>query len=195
MVTTDTPYRSLGRAPDGRFASTARPPTASGWRSTDLAGPVDWVVSGINAGGNLGADVHHSGTVAAVREAVIHGFRGVAFSHYIARGRPIDWESAGAVDRAASSRLLARRPESGTFWNVNLPDPGPGVDEPEVVFCPVDASPLPLAYREQSQAAWSTAAATSRAPRRPGGDVAVCFGGRIAVSKVHVMASIWPIDD
>ena len=29
----------------------------------------DWVLSGINAGGNLGADVHISGTVAAVREA------------------------------------------------------------------------------------------------------------------------------
>ena len=24
-------------------------------------------------------------------------------------------------------------------------------------------------------------------------DVDVCFGGRIAVSKVHVMASVWPI--
>jgi hypothetical protein len=29
-----------------------------------------WVLSGINAGGNLGADIHVSGTVAAVREAV-----------------------------------------------------------------------------------------------------------------------------
>ena len=33
---------------------------------------VDWVLSGINAGGNLGVDIHHSGTVAAAREAALH---------------------------------------------------------------------------------------------------------------------------
>ena len=29
---------------------------------------VSWVLAGINRGGNLGTDVYHSGTVAAVRE-------------------------------------------------------------------------------------------------------------------------------
>ena len=29
------------------------------------------VLAGINAGGNLGADIHHSGTVAAAREAAM----------------------------------------------------------------------------------------------------------------------------
>src|SRR5262245_16698595 len=33
----------------------------------------DWVFSGINAGGNLGVDVFHSGTVAAAREAALQG--------------------------------------------------------------------------------------------------------------------------
>jgi 5'-nucleotidase len=35
-----------------------------------------WVLSGINHGANLGADVYYSGTVAAVREAVLHGWPG-----------------------------------------------------------------------------------------------------------------------
>ena len=35
-----------------------------------LAPEFEWVISGINAGGNLGTDVYHSGTVAAAREAV-----------------------------------------------------------------------------------------------------------------------------
>src|SRR5260370_30058625 len=37
-----------------------------------------WVLSGVNEGGNLGADVHHSGTVAAVRAARLHGWTAAA---------------------------------------------------------------------------------------------------------------------
>ncbi|MEM7603449.1 MAG: 5'/3'-nucleotidase SurE, partial [Verrucomicrobiota bacterium] len=43
----------------------------------------DWILSGINHGGNLGRhDFVISGTVAAVREAAFAGVRGVAFSHF-----------------------------------------------------------------------------------------------------------------
>ena len=41
-------------------------------------GPIDLVVSGINAGANLGHDVTHSGTVTAAMEAVIAGVPGIA---------------------------------------------------------------------------------------------------------------------
>ena len=41
----------------------------------------DWILSGINEGGNLGVDIHISGTVAAAREATILGRRAIAFSH------------------------------------------------------------------------------------------------------------------
>src|ERR1700676_55820 len=51
-----------------------------------------WVLSGVNEGGNLGADVHHSGTVAAVREAVLHGWSGAAFSQYKRKGCAIAWK-------------------------------------------------------------------------------------------------------
>lgn len=40
----------------------------------------DLVVSGINAGANLGTDVFYSGTVAAAREAALMGVRSFAFS-------------------------------------------------------------------------------------------------------------------
>ncbi|NEO28396.1 MAG: 5'/3'-nucleotidase SurE, partial [Kamptonema sp. SIO4C4] len=39
---------------------------------------INWVLSGINAGGNMGVDVYISGTVAAVREAAFHGIPGIA---------------------------------------------------------------------------------------------------------------------
>lgn len=148
-----------------------------------LVDSADWVLSGINAGGNLGADVFHSGTVAAARESVLHGVPAVAISHYLARGRAVDWDLA--ADRAARVlRLLLGRPWTpGTFWNVNLPHPEPGGPEPEVVFCPLDPSPLPLSYRVEGDSASYCGDYQARA-RRPGADVASCFGGSIAVTLV-----------
>ncbi len=143
-----------------------------------------WVLSGINAGGNLGTDVHHSGTVAAVREGVIHGRPGIAFSHYIARGRAIDWVRAGGWAGRVLRLLLARPWEPGTFWNVNLPHLEPDDPEPEIVFCPLDPSPLPLRYRLEGDVAHYSGDYHAR-ERRPSSDVDVCFRGEIAVSLVH----------
>lgn len=154
-----------------------------------LAPGVGWVLSGINAGGNLGVDLFHSGTVAAVREAVIHGRPGIAVSHYIARGRAIDWDRAAAWTERVLRALLARPWEPGTFWNVNLPHPGPEAPDPRVVFCPADPSPLPLDFRLDGDSATYCGDYQSR-ERRPGSDVAVCFGGDIAVSLVRMMDSI-----
>src|SRR5215471_1149825 len=41
---------------------------------------VDLVLSGINLGSNLGNSIWHSGTVAAAKQAVLLGARGIAFS-------------------------------------------------------------------------------------------------------------------
>src|SRR5690349_6785015 len=46
----------------------------SQWERTDL------VLSGINLGLNLGNSIWHSGTVAAAKQAVLLGIRGIAFS-------------------------------------------------------------------------------------------------------------------
>ena len=145
-VTTHQPIALVDRD-DGQIAVDGTPADCVRVAIHRLGGDVAWVLSGINAGGNLGADLHHSGTVAAVREAALHGVPGVALSHYIARGRPIDWVRAAAWTSRVLDLLMARPPEPGTFWNVNLPHPEPGGADPDVVSCPVDASPLPLAYR------------------------------------------------
>jgi 5'-nucleotidase len=152
-----------------------------------LVPEASWVLAGINAGGNLGTDILHSGTVAAVREGVLHGRPGIALSHYHARGRAFDWDRAAGWAARVLAILLGRPPGPGAFWNVNLPHPEPGAREPEVVFCPVDPSPLPLRYAVEGPHATYNGNYHERA-RVPGGDVAVCFGGDIAVSLVHV----WP---
>ena len=69
-----------------------------------LATDLSWVISGINRGGNLGTDVHISGTVAAVREAAIRGVPGIAVSHYVARGREHRLGPSGPLDRPGCSR-------------------------------------------------------------------------------------------
>jgi len=157
-----------------------------------LAADASWVLSGINAGGNLGVDVFHSGTVAAVREAVIHGVPGIAVSHYIARGRTIDWERAARWARPVLEDLLARPWRPGTFWNVNLPHPGPDAPDPEVVFCPLDPSPLPLHFEVEAGRALYRGDYQNR-PRIEGADVASCFGGRIAVSLVRLFDADPPV--
>jgi 5'-nucleotidase len=150
-----------------------------------LAPGLSWVLAGVNSGGNLGTDVHYSGTVAAVREGVINGVPGIAVSHYIARGRLIDWSRAARWAREVLVCLMARPWEPGTFWNVNLPHLRPEDPEPEIVFCPLDSSPLPLSYQvEEGQAVYAGDYQTR--VRRVHSDVDVCFGGRIAVTLVRV---------
>src|SRR5437764_14701467 len=84
-VTTDGPIRVEHR-PAG-FAVEGTPADCVRVALHDIVRDAAWVLSGINAGGNLGADVYISGTVAAVREAVLHGYPGVAVSQYRKRGR------------------------------------------------------------------------------------------------------------
>jgi 5'-nucleotidase len=148
-----------------------------------LATDVGWVVSGINAGGNLGLDLLHSGTAAAAREAALRGVPAVAISHYIRKGLQLDWDRAADWTQALLRELLKAKPEAGSFWNVNLPH-GEAIGlAPLVVRCSVDPSPLPSQYR------WSGNQATyegvyAERPRLTGLDIDVCFGGQIALSLV-----------
>src|SRR5262245_11374774 len=80
-VTTGTGIRLEERAP-GEFALDGTPADCVRVGLHLLTRDATWVLSGINQGGNLGADVHVSGTVAAVREAALHGLPGVALSQY-----------------------------------------------------------------------------------------------------------------
>ena len=85
--------------------------------------PIDIVVSGINAGANLGHDVTYSGTVTAAMEAVIAGVHGVAVSLETVDGfiGEIDYRPAAH----AASRVVRQVLENGLsheiLLNVNVP--------------------------------------------------------------------------
>src|SRR5262249_41105782 len=107
-------------------------------------------------------------------------------SQYRRRGVPFDWERAAAWAARVLGDLLSRPWEPGTFWNVNLPQPEPGGPDPEVVYCPLDPSPLPLSFRRDGEHFAYDGDYRGR-PRHPGADVDVCFRGQIAVSLLRLL--------
>jgi 5'-nucleotidase len=183
-VTTDRPIR-VCRHDERRFAVEGTPADCVRVGLHAIAPEVECVLSGINAGGNLGSDVYHSGTVAAVREAALHGRTGIAISHYRKRGRTIDWELATTWLASLLRDLLSHRFLSRSFWNINLPHVESGAPAPEVVFCPLDYRPLPLNFRQDGDC-WHYDGDYHARERMPGRDVENCLGGKITVTRLSL---------
>lgn len=184
-VTTDAPLRVTAHGPD-RFAVHGTPADCARIGLLRLAPQADWVLSGINHGGNLGADVYYSGTVAAVREAVLHGWTGIAFSQYGRRDVPFDWPRAVGWAIRVVRDLLETPPGRGEFYSVNFPHLPPGSPEPRILHCPLDPNPLPLEYVHEDEAGIHYAGDYHNRRRSDGSDVAICFGGDIAVTRIKL---------
>jgi 5'-nucleotidase len=78
---------------------------------------VDLVLSGLNLGFNLGNAIWHSGTLAAARQAVLFGIRGVALS--VPSGVDHDFEPVKPWIRRVLDIVIAE--PSVSLINVNLP--------------------------------------------------------------------------
>lgn len=83
---------------------------------------VDVVLSGINLGSNLGNAMWHSGTLAAAKQAVLLGMRGIALSAPVVDDVPKFDVLRPAVARVLE--LLLADPQL-TLVNVNFPDTRP----------------------------------------------------------------------
>jgi 5'-nucleotidase len=184
QVTTDRPIKVEQRS-EIEFAIDGTPADCIRIALSQLCSDVEYVLSGINAGGNMGADIYISGTVAAVREAAFHRVPGIAISHYIKRGRAIDWDLAAHLTTRVLDKLLSYATEPGTYWNVNLPHLEPGQPEPDIVVCPLCTQPLPATYRADA-AGFRYVGDYSQRSRDPGSDVDVCFSGNIAVTQIRL---------
>lgn len=184
QVTTRTPI-PCDRRSNTAYAIAGTPADCTRLALTELFHQAEWVLSGINAGGNLGIDTYISGTVAAVREASILGKQGIALSHLIQRPLVVDWDVAAQRAARVLAELMAKPAPAGTFWNVNLPHLEPGIPEPELVFCPSSTAPLPMRYRREGEV-FHYAGGYSDRDRQAGTDVDVCFGGNIAISQLRL---------
>ena len=81
----------------------------------------DIVVSGINAGANLGDDVIYSGTVAAAMEGRFLGLPAIAVS-LVFTGRPRHYETAAEAVGLLVQRLKSDPLPADTILNINVPD-------------------------------------------------------------------------
>lgn len=184
QVTTHSPIH-VDRLSDFEYAVAGTPADCIRLALAHFCPTPQLVLSGINPGGNLGIDIYISGTVAAVREAALHGIPGIAISHRIKKPLEIDWQLAEQWVIRVLKDLLNRPAQPGTFWNVNLPHLEPGSAEPDIIFCPLSTQPLPVKYRVEGEYYYYTGEYGKR-DRAPGTDVDVCFAGNIAVTQISL---------
>ncbi|MDA8869763.1 5'/3'-nucleotidase SurE [Rhizobiaceae bacterium] len=155
-----------------------------------VEGPVDLVLSGVNAGQNVGDYVTYSGTVAAAMEGALLGVRSIALSQAFDFGgsRKIDWETTRRHAPALLDRLITLDLPRDTLINVNFPACGPDQVEGEVVGRQgkfehglgigerKDGRGLPYYWLEFQ----------GDPPRdQPGTDIAALAANKIAVTPLH----------
>ncbi|MDJ0518255.1 MAG: 5'/3'-nucleotidase SurE [Trichodesmium sp. MO_231.B1] len=146
---------------------------------------IDFVLSGINEGCNMGSDIHCSGTIAAAREATIHRIPAIAFSHFKRSDWEFDWERVIQWTVKVLHKLLAEPPEEGTLWTVNFPHIASDAPEPEIIFCPLCTRPLLTEFVKKENGYLYVGDDINR-KSDPGTDVDVCLSGNIAIAKLRL---------
>ncbi len=84
--------------------------------------PADVVLSGVNAGQNLGDIINCSGTAAGAREGALQGAIGIAMSQGMnyEHSRAVDWSNSIRHGAAVARAVLAGA-QAGSYYNVNFP--------------------------------------------------------------------------
>lgn len=152
----------------------------------------DFILSGVNSGGNMGQDLPVSGTVAAAREAAYHGLPAAALSHYLIKDLTVDWSRLAHWSQQIIAELLTEPLGEGQFWNVNFPHhPTGDLQLPPRVPAQPSREPLKVSFAHQSaetpgRMIFQYNAQYKDRPAPHGTDVAVCFGGKVAVSLLNI---------
>lgn len=119
-LTLESPLRAFEIEP-GRYRVEGTPTDCVHLALTGLlTDEPDMVVSGINAGANLGDDVIYSGTVAAAMEGRFLGLPAIAISQ--ASFAPQHLDVAARVVLSLIRKLRSDPLPSDTILNVNVPD-------------------------------------------------------------------------
>ncbi len=85
---------------------------------THLYSKIDVVLSGINLGPNLGNSMWHSGTLAAAKQAVLLGIKGIALSTPVGKSEP----DFSTIEPYVAQVLELLLPTEGlSLFNVNFP--------------------------------------------------------------------------
>jgi 5'-nucleotidase len=190
QITFEQPMRLTERG-ERSFSLTGTPADCVRIAVSQLNVKFDWVFSGINNGANLGSDIYVSGTVAATREAVLHGCRSVAFSQHRRKFKQaFDWTETKKMAQHFLKELLSSESifEDAPAFNVNFPDQFHLVEgrqlqpQPQLVQCPIDANPLPTDFKRDEDGNYIYCSQYEDRLRSPDCDIDICFGGSVAVS-------------
>lgn len=143
-----------GTAVDGRPADCTKLALTKLWPDRFGKGShPDLVISGINAGANIGINVLYSGTVAAAIEAAFLGVPAIAISLHLSKHKT-NWHTASRMARRALTTIIDQGiGESGAIQphdciNVNLPLctdaplERPTPEEPRLTVCPMNTHAL-----------------------------------------------------
>lgn len=147
----------------------------------------DMVVSGINAGANMGDDVLYSGTVAAAVEGRFLGLPAIAVS--LAGANPKHYGTAANVARTLVQRLRQDPLPVDTILNVNVPD-CPDMDlrgyAPTRLGRRHRAEPVIRAEDPRGETVYWIGAAGPEADAGPGTDFHALGQAMVSVTPVHV---------
>ena len=96
-----------------------------------VEGPIDLVLSGVNAGQNIGDYITYSGTVAGAMEGCLLGIPSIALSQQIDYDdyRHIPWDTVKALAPDILRDLIGIELPKDTFLNVNFPNCFPDKSE------------------------------------------------------------------
>lgn len=148
----------------------------------------DLVLSGINHGGNTGADIGYSGTCGIVMEAAMHGIRGIAFSQHTVGG-VMDWSVADAHLNWVFDQVMQVSVPETIPLSVNFPAAmatEPGADSLLVVPQGFREDKIGLTPGEDEEGPfYSFGHLRDNTPGSPVSDVAAVVGGRISVTPLR----------
>jgi len=148
----------------------------------------DIVVSGINAGANLGDDVIYSGTVAAAMEGRFLGFPAIAVS-LVFKDRPRYFETAARAVVLLIERLMTVPLHPDTILNMNVPDvPWEEIDGFEVTRLGYRHRAEPVVKMDDPRGRpmyWIGPAGEGQ-DAGPGTDFHAIANKRVSVTPIHV---------
>ena len=184
--------RPHGWAVDGRPADCVKLGLHAIFEHIDGVDDFDLVVSGMNAGANVGVNVLYSGTVGAAREANLSGVPAIACSLHL-KDWDVDaaqWARAAGHARRAIDRVLAGPLDAQTLMNINVPVLD-GDAEPAEGFAvvPASLSPMNIRYEPGTDDAGRTTyrrlGSMSFREDRPDTDVSELFAKRITLTPLR----------
>jgi len=158
---------------------------------TQLDTAFDLVLSGINNGGNLGADIYVSGTVAAAREATLFGLPAIAISQHRSRfAEAFDWTRTKELCAIVLKHCMDSGPENRDLLNINLPDVSYLKSLPKIDIvdpCPLDPSPRPSTYEAEKDGKVTRLKFVGKyndRERTAGCDVETCFAKHVSITRL-----------